>query len=102
MVEQLRPVLRPLLATAVAFGTREATGRTVLAGGPSSGTPLVEPAPSSMMLPLESTVPETTCAMAASASGFGCCSRFVNCERWPTVTLPELATHVLGVSISPG
>src|SRR5690348_8507940 len=107
-VEQVRPVLRPLFATAVEPGVMEATGRIVLAGAPSSGTPFVEPAPSSMMLPLVSTVPETTLAMAASTGGAQLftqpagCSRVTNCDRFPTVVLPEPATHGLGVSISPG
>lgn len=68
-VEHVRPVLRPLLATAVTLGVSEDTGRTVLAGASSAGIPPGAVSPSSRMVPAVSTAPETTLAIAASAEG---------------------------------
>src|SRR5271166_3971437 len=90
-VEQVNPVVRPLLATSPLCGAAMACAGvmpTPVAGAPGSGTPLVCVAPNNKMLPPESTNPLVTCANAASTFGVGPVSKLKNCDRLPTVWVP--------------
>src|SRR6266849_5334926 len=66
-VEQVRPVERPLFATAILMVA--ATPGPPF-GAPGTGTPFASvAAPRYSMSPVVETAPETTCAMAASILG---------------------------------
>src|SRR5580693_8819212 len=97
IVEQVSPVVRPLLATANPIDGASPE--------PASGAPATGPlfastlAPSNRMFPLVSTLPGTICAIAASTGFGGLPSRVKNCERLAAVVVPGL-THPL--STKPG
>ena len=93
--EQVSPVARPLFATPM---PTDATTPAPECGGPASATVPVALAPSERILPEVSTFPDTICAIAASTfAPFA--SRFVNCVRCATVSVPEVSQLLSG---SPG
>src|SRR5579862_4084063 len=101
IVEHVRPVVRPLFATA---SSNEGDSPEPASGAPANGTPFASVAePSNKMFPLVLTLPETICAIAASTGFGGFPSSVKNCERLAAVVVPVLV-HVLGagLSIKPG
>ena len=98
MASQVRPVDRPLFATAslsVAATPEPAAVRRY----PAECRLLRSPRAGSIA-PVGSTAPLTTCAIAASAVAVGLACRLTNCERFATVLVPVLA-QVLGAGLSP-
>src|SRR5271157_6167684 len=87
IVEQVNPVVLPLFATAPLCGAPMAWAGVrpaPEAGAPGLGTPLLSELPRSRMLPLVSTAPLATCAMAASILGIGPVCRLKKAERFAT------------------
>src|SRR5262250_3936130 len=103
MLEQVRPVDRPLFATGML--TAPATPDPAC-GAPATGTPFPSAvAPRYRIFPAGSTFPDTTCAIAASIFDADAVllsvSRLANCERLATVVVWFLL-HRAVASINPG
>src|SRR5437879_13076243 len=86
-VEQVRPVERPLLATA---RPTAAAAPEPACGGPSVGIPPLFVPPNSRIVPSRSTVPATTCASAASTFGGEPVSRLKYCESCDKTVVPTV------------
>ena len=101
-LEHVRPVVRPDFATGTPTMLAPAGSPEPPLGAPGTGTPFASVVdPSKRMLPLESTLLGTTCAIAASTVGGEVFCRLNDPNvRLPTVVVPRDVQVPL--SINPG